>query len=238
MIPKVIHKVCLVDSFKLPELPAGIQQSIQTFRDLNPEYTLKIYSGDDCVQYIKDHFDEKTLKAFHKVKPYSYKCDLFRFLVLYNEGGWYSDLRQICLCPIDKLTSSNHEFYVAIDAPPNQLCMYTAFIGSIKGHPILKKTIEYVIWNIEHEHYGLDCLYPTGPGAFMTGAIDYIRRHPEKCCVGAHVIGNDTKEFVIFGKNIAVQCKYNNARGSDNSDLKGSNSYGSMWVNNEVYNKD
>ena len=232
MIPKIVHKVVMVDGFELPE-KIPFQHAIDSFN--LPGYTVKMYSGNDCVKYIQEHYDQRILDAFNKVKPYSYKCDFFRYLVLYKEGGWYSDMRQVCLENIDTLNSTGHEFYCAIDCPPNERCMYTAFIGSVQGHPILKKTFELILWNIEHEHYGPDCLYPTGPGAFMSGSIDYIRKNPEKCLVGRHLVGNNNKEFVVFGKTVFVQCKYNNAQGADNSDLKGSNNYGEMWRNFSVY---
>lgn len=232
MIPKVVHKVVLVDSMKLPD-SIPFQGAIDSFK--KPGYTVKVYSGEDCIEYIKKNFDERILTAFIKVRPYSFKCDLFRYLVLYKEGGWYSDMRQVCLENLDELDSSNHEFYCALDAPPNERCMYTAFIGSVPGHPILKKTFELICWNIEHEHYGEGCLYPTGPGVFMSGSIDYIRRHPEKCNIGRHILIRDNHEVVAFGKKAIVQCKYNNARGADNSDIKGGNDYGEMWRNWTVY---
>ena len=232
-IPKVIHKVIIVDGFDIPNTVPFQTAAIDSFK--LPGYTTKIYSGNDCIKYIKKHYDEKILAMFNKVKPYSYKCDLFRYLVLYQEGGWYSDMRQVCLENIDSLNSTNHEFYCSVDAPPNERCMYTAFIGSIAGHPILKKTFELICWNIVHEHYGQDCLYPTGPGAFMSGSIDYIRKNPNKCLIGRHIIGNNNREVIVFGKTIFIQCKYNNAQGADNKDLIGSNDYGEMWRNWDAY---
>ena len=89
MIPKVIHKVLIVDDGKLPTLPDGMKKALETWYRMNPGYKIKMYSGDDCVAYIKEHFDEKVLKAYESLKPYSYKCDLMRHLILYNEGGWF-----------------------------------------------------------------------------------------------------------------------------------------------------
>jgi hypothetical protein len=69
----------------------------------------------------------------------------------------------------------------------------------------------------------------------MSGSIDYIRKNPDKCCIGRHLIGNNNREVVIFGKTIFLQCKYNNAQGADNRDLVGSNNYGEMWRSWNVY---
>ena len=231
MIPKVIHKIIIVDDGKIPKFPDGMKRALETWYRLNPGYKVKLYSDDDCVAYIKEQFDDDVLKAYQALKPYSYKCDLMRHLIMYNEGGWYSDIRQICLEPIDNLSSSNKEYYTSVDCPPNQMCMYTAFIGSIPKHDISKKMIDLVLWNIKQRHYGLDCLYPTGPGAYMNASIDHIRAHPDKCMIGQHT----SDEHIQFGKHKFIKCKYNNARGADNSDLKGGNDYGEMWRNRDIY---
>ena len=47
-----------------------------------------------------------------------------------------------------------------IDTPQQQLCMTTGFIGSIPKHPISKKMIDIILWNIDQMHYGMDCLAP------------------------------------------------------------------------------
>ena len=96
--------------------------------------------------------------------------------------------------------------------------------------------IDILKWNIEHNHYGLDCLYPTGPGAYMAGAIDYIRENPHKCFIGQHTIEENNVEYVRFDNKRFFKCKYNNARGADNSDMNETNNYGKMWVNRDIYN--
>ena len=97
LIPKVIHKIVINENGTLPKLPDGISNSFESFYRLNPDYKVKLYSGEDCIKYIKDHYDEGILNLYNKLKPFSYKCDLMRHLILYNEVGWYSDMRQICL---------------------------------------------------------------------------------------------------------------------------------------------
>ena len=117
MVPKVIHKVVIVDGGKLPVLPDGMKKALETWYRMNPGYKVKMYSGDDCVSYIKEHFDEEILGAYEALKPYSYKCDFMRHLIMYNEGGWYSDLRQVCLEPIETLEKVGKEYYTSVDCP-------------------------------------------------------------------------------------------------------------------------
>ena len=236
MIPKVIHKVIIVDGGCMPKLPDGMTKAIETFYRLNPEYKIKFYSGNDCVKYIKEHFDDEILKLYETLKPYSYKCDLMRHLILYNEGGWYTDARMICYKSLDILNDYNKEFYVCIDTPQSQLCMTTGFIGSIPKHPISKKMIDIIKWNVNQLHYGIDCLSPTGPGAYINACIDYIRMYPHRCMIGKHVIC-DGEQFIDYECGRMIKVKYNNAKGADNSDIDGGNDYGKMWLNRDIYLK-
>ena len=238
MIPKVIHKVVIVDDGKLPALPDGMKKALETWYRMNPGYKVKMYSGDDCVAYIKEHFDDEVLETYNTLKPYSYKCDLMRHLILYNEGGWYTDMRMVCLQPLELLDKIGKEFYVCIDKPQQQLCMCTGFIGSVLKHPISKKMIDLLLWNVKQRHYGIDCLYPTGPGVYINAAIDYVRMYPDKCLIGEHDI-EDHEQIIRFHKSRIVKVKYNNAKGADNTDMKGTNDYGHMWKSRDIYlNKD
>jgi mannosyltransferase OCH1-like enzyme len=235
MIPKTIHKVIIVDDGEIPPLPEPMKEAMKTFKEKNQTYEHKLYSGKECEEYIKIHFDEKILKTYLKLKPYSYRADLFRFLVIYNEGGWYSDSKQVCYQSLDELQIGK-EFVVSLDATINPNCLFTAFFGSVPNHPILKKCIALIIFNVEHKHYGLDCLYPTGPGLFMQGSIDYIRKFPDKCLIGRHIIDGQNQSFICFDKTIFIKHKYNSPpQGGIYSDISGGNNYGEMWKNWDVY---
>ena len=59
MIPKIIHKIILVDDGKIPYLPEGLSKAPESFYRQNPDYKVKIYSGEDCVNYIKENFDKE-----------------------------------------------------------------------------------------------------------------------------------------------------------------------------------
>ena len=234
-IPRIIHKIFLNDHDTIPEFPGDMESAIQTWKSMNPGFKLRMYSGADCREYIRKYFDDRVLKAYNKLRPYSYRCDLMRHLILCNEGGWYSDIRQVCLKPLEILYQKNPKYVTSLDAPPNQLCLFTSFIGSVPNHPISKKMIDLILWNVEHDHYGIDCLYTTGPGAYMTAAIDHLREFPRECAVGQHVI-QGMSSYIDFGGYNFVHHKYNDAKGADNSDVPGTNDYGDMWRKRMIYN--
>ena len=233
-IPKVIHKILITDNGQLPELPKKFQDAIDTWQEKNPGYTIKLYSGNDCVRYITENYHKSILEAYMKIKPYAFKCDFVRQLILYNEGGWYTDARMVCLQPLDLLYPNNKPICTCIDRPQAYPCMYNGFIGVIPGHPVTQKMIDLIMWNVQHKHHGIDCLQPTGPGGFMNACIDHFRFNEEGYMMGEHVIEDD-EQYIKFGEIRMVKVKYNDLKGGDNSDISGGNDYGEMWSNGDVY---
>ena len=49
LIPRVIHKIVINESCTLPKLPDGISSSFESFYRLNPDYKVKLYSGEDLL---------------------------------------------------------------------------------------------------------------------------------------------------------------------------------------------
>ena len=63
--------------------------------ELNPEYSYVFYNNDDCIQFIKDNFDESVMIAYNHLRPNAYKADLFRYCYMYIHGGCYFDNKYI-----------------------------------------------------------------------------------------------------------------------------------------------
>ena len=89
--------------------------AINSFKIHNPDYEIRIYNGDDCIDYIKKNYTNRELKTFNSLIPYAYKVDFMKMLILYNEGGIYSDMRQVCLKPFNDVFYDNMDCFVADD---------------------------------------------------------------------------------------------------------------------------
>ena len=235
-IPKTIHKGLFIDNGKIPDIPIDFKNAIDTWSEKNDNYRVVIYSLDDAVTYIKKNYDEIILNYFLKLKPHAFKADFFTLLVLYNEGGWVTGSRAVCYEPLEILNNQNKEFYVCVDAHINPNCLWNGFTGSIPGHPIIKKYIDMIKFNIDNEHYGIDCLYITGPGVYMQAAVDYLRKHSDKCLIGKHILDNQKQSFIFFGNIKIAKHKYINIKPGVFSDIPGGNNYGEMWKNWDIYN--
>lgn len=234
MIPKVSHKIIIVENDEIPHISRPMSDAMNSFKTHNPHFEHKLYSGQDCIEYINKHYDERVLTCYLKLKPYAFRADFMRYLILYNEGGWYTDSKMVCFTSFNDF---DKEIYLCIDAVINPNCMANGFMGSVPKHPILKKCIDLVMFNIEHEHYGMNSLYVTGPGILFNCALDYIRKNESKCGIGRHIINQTNQSFICFNKKIITQIKYNSPpQGGIYSDVPGGNNYGEMWAKWDVYN--
>ena len=168
-IPKVIHKIYIQHDNQFGNIPPEIQKAHESWKHLNPEYTLKLYNGHDCERYLLTHFGQKHLQTYKNINAYSGKCDFMRTCIVYNEGGWYSDWKTVCLKPLDKLINKKTRLVIAHDSirlskQYRRTFIMNNFFGSVSKHPLLKENTKNIIHHVETNLYG-DCpLDPTATG--------------------------------------------------------------------------
>jgi mannosyltransferase OCH1-like enzyme len=241
-IPKIINKIYLCHSKNLPKKmdDVDLQRAHDSWNELNPDYLIRYFNMNDCEEYLLTNFNEKYLNIFKKIKPYSYKCDFFRFCVVYNEGGFYSDWKQHCLLPINTILNDDLEWISCYDTgndyARNTKCMGTAFFGAIPKHPILKETIDYIMNNVENNFYGYSPLDPTGPHAFGIGFKNFCKKQESDLSKKNYLFGNfDWNNFYSFENETIklVQHKCNNTNMDQN--WNNGNNYVEMWYRRDIY---
>jgi hypothetical protein len=153
-IPRKIHQ-----TFK-KDMDVEYFETCMINRNMNFEYDYNFYDDNDIIKYIKKNYPQ-YLKAYNMLIPNAYKADLFRYLVLYKEGGIYMDCKSSTIFPLREFINSDIGFVSFQDRFNNGIQI--SFIASVPGHPILKKCIEISIDNILNKRYGISSLDITGP---------------------------------------------------------------------------
>ena len=100
-IPKIMH-ISWLDNNVLNSQTQIIQLGIVSFIKLNSLWTVIIYDDDEIQQYIKSKislFDYKLIQNKHIIE----KVDLWRLLIIYFEGGMYSDIDRLFSITMDDL---------------------------------------------------------------------------------------------------------------------------------------
>jgi mannosyltransferase OCH1-like enzyme len=155
-IPKIIHQTHESFNIKMENYIAS-----SSIININPEYEYKFYDAESRLTFIKNNFGAEIVRAYTKVKHGTYKSDLFRYCVLYIEGGIYIDCKSSSIKPFRDFIPSDADFCTFIDIIPYRLT--NGFIMSIPQHPYLKDLIVKVTHNILEEYYGSNPLDVTGP---------------------------------------------------------------------------
>ena len=112
-IPKVINKVYIQHDGKMQDPIPYIKEAHDSWIKLNPRYKLKLWNLEDCQEYLSNNFISHHLETFNCLQAYSAKVNFFRYCIIYNEGGWYSDWKEVCLLEniLDKMSKVNDFIY-------------------------------------------------------------------------------------------------------------------------------
>lgn len=199
-IPKIIHQI-----YHLPEhhddFPPEVRKNINSVKRLNHGWDHRLYDANDIEDYIQEHFPN-LLKFYQKINPsyFAARADFFRYLVIYNEGGVYLDIKANMSKPLDEIIDSDDQYVLShwprsypkimrgqhpgITNPIGELQQW--HISAVPGHPLLKSVIENVCNNIAHYNpifhdYGSWGVFNlTGPIAYTEAIYPLLDQYPHR----------------------------------------------------------
>jgi mannosyltransferase OCH1-like enzyme len=142
------------------DLPPLMKNAVNKIIYNNPRFNYQLFDDDDCRNFIKDNFDSSVLNAFDSLIPGAYKADLWRYCILYKNGGVYLDIKYAPVNGFKFINLMEKEHWV-LDMDKNGI--YNALIVCKPNNKILLKAINKVVENVKNKFYGSSCLHPTGP---------------------------------------------------------------------------
>lgn len=184
-IPRIIHQTLPNKNTIHPKL----QQNIDYIKRLNPTWEYRLYDDDDIRAYIKKHYPE-YVDVYNRINPKygAARADLFRYLLMYREGGVYLDLKSAMMYPLDKLIYPDDTYVVSYWEKPKHKKILKSQLGEIQqwyiicapNLPAMKAVIERVVANIYRysvEEFGIGrmgTLKTTGPLAYSDALQPYL----------------------------------------------------------------
>ena len=133
MIPKIIHQTWRNEK----STPDSYKLCIKTVKQKHPGYSYRFYNDGECREIVKQDFKE-FLGVYDSMTPVE-KADLFRYLIVYRDGGIYLDIDCYCVANFDRLIC-DAEFVAGYEQgwKERALFRYTQWAFAAKaGHPIL-----------------------------------------------------------------------------------------------------
>ncbi|KAH7018302.1 uncharacterized protein B0I36DRAFT_368331 [Microdochium trichocladiopsis] len=171
---------------------------------LNPDYSYKLVGLSGADEVLSRYYSDRSeiASTFHKLRNTGIKSDLLRYMLLFNEGGVYTDIDTIALKPIDKWVPQDHRDRIRmligiefdqgegtgwVDIPHElQFCQWT--IAAAPGHRLLAKMLDHGIRRLgevvrennstleDLKPSSLDVLTSTGPAAWTDVVFAELRQ--------------------------------------------------------------
>ena len=113
-IPKIIHLTCKDKNHLDNEV---WESCLKKYKEMYPDYKIIVYDNNDIYNII-EQFDNKNIDKIRSIKIGAILADIFRYLILYLRGGYYSDLDCEPIKRIENLTdtqyhgNSSNEFFI------------------------------------------------------------------------------------------------------------------------------
>jgi len=213
------------------ELPPLMQQNYIELVINNPEFKHFLYDENECREFIKDNFDENVLNAYNSLIPCSYKSDLWRFCVLYINGGIYLDIKYKCVNRFKFIALTENEYFVR-DRPDN--CVYTALIVTMPKNQIMLNCINKIVENVKNKYYGINALFPTGPGVLGLFFSKEERNTLELYFQETIVEGKINDSYIVYQDRMILNY-YSKYREEQNIFQKNKR-YDDLWSEKNIYN--
>ncbi len=172
MIPNKLHFIWLGGS-----LPDKYNRYIETWRFHHPGWEIKIWNDNDA-----ENFPMKRREVFDGVTNWGAKSDIFRYEILFAEGGVYADTDFLCVRSFEPLLS--HSFFCGVFAPQND-GLINALIGSEPSHPLIEKLLNGL--KRPATDFSAEAVFSsTGPDYFSRIVYEYRAQKPKGIAILPH----------------------------------------------------
>lgn len=151
MIPKVIYQ-----TWKKQNVHKKISKLHYKMLNANPDYEHVIYTDEQMIDFVKSNYDKEISSYFERINNIVARADFWRYLILYKNGGVYLDIDSIIEGNLSEILQDSDE--ALITAEKNEKCFAQWALIFNKKHPILEKTIENLIENIDKNNFKNDVL--------------------------------------------------------------------------------
>jgi len=199
-IPPAIHQ-----TYMHADPPEELLAAMAALRARNPGFSHRLWTDAEIPDFIRDAYGAEVLQAFLRINPRygAARADLFRYLLLYREGGVYLDVKSGSRRPLAELIRPGDRFLLSQwNGGPGRRWQGWGVHPELRavrggeyqqwhviaaaGHPFLERVIRTVLRNIARYHpvrFGVGrrgVLRVTGPVAYSWAIAEVAGLHPHR----------------------------------------------------------
>ncbi len=152
-------------------------------RRYSRDFEHRYVSTEEREEYIKKHCLERVVKAYMRLTDGAAQADLWRLIVLYNEGGVYIDFDGTLVRPLAEILGSRKHFFIW-----DRKRTSNYFFAAEAKSPIMKRCVDIAVEAIENYNTenGQSVFFTTGPSVLEAvldtdPSVEYVPR--QECCI-------------------------------------------------------
>ncbi len=199
-IPHTLHQ-----TFATAHLPPALTDSVARLRAMNPGFAYRLWTDADIPDYLHTHYGQEIRDAYLAINPIygAARADLFRYLLIYREGGVYLDIKSGCRVPLASLLVPKDAFLLSqwqddgrgaehwwgahpelYNFPGGEFQQWHVIAAA--GHPLLESVINRVLANLASYDAAVNgvgrtaVLRTTGPIAYTLGILARLSDAPHR----------------------------------------------------------
>lgn len=165
--PKLIHQ-----TWKTNQVPDHLQSYQQSWLSINPSYQYTLHTDEDIDQIVRQYAPD-FYDSYRNFYTHIERVDFVRYVLLYEFGGIYADLDEVCIKPLDDLVAKNQIVLGYEPVEHNTLyqrdhILCNAFMISPPKQQFWMDFMNYIIQNYDNHKWipwKNTAIYRTGPMA-------------------------------------------------------------------------
>ena len=192
-----------------------IEKYSVNWKNLNPDYEIKLYDNDRCKKFLKKHFSQKHLSVFNFIPDGPIKCDFWRVCVIYEYGGVYVDADIQPLVPLDEFINSSTRFLTCLTHASGGFIYNPHIIIAEKHNLILKQIIKKYLHFYKHKKpydYWTWSICSMFHGNKILNSVDSLKNNPKYQFLQEYIGDpNDLRSvYCTYGDKIVLNNRYEN----------------------------
>ena len=241
-IPPVIKPTCVIpkklfQTWHTKKCPQHMQKALDTLQKCNPELEYFLFDDNDCIEFIKTHFEADVADAYNRLIPGAYKADLWRYCVMYIHGGVYVDIKYQCMNGFKFIDIMDKEHLVLERPNFDEKYIHGIYNGLIIAkpeNPLFLDCIQHIVHNVNTRYYGNSSLAPTGPGLLGGLYFGDINKNIKKIHdFDIYYNFVDNTDTIIYNNQIILKSypEYRTEQRANQNKYH----YGQLWEQRNIY---
>ena len=133
-IPKIIH----IKYDNLDKVPRSVWENLKNVAN---GYDIRIYNEENTIDYLLENFGKLFVNIYKRIYRIEHKNDLFRYCVLFNDGGIFLDIKTYPKVSFSKIFDhiTNNRLYTTLGNRPH---INESILATYKQNIFIKTLIE------------------------------------------------------------------------------------------------